>query len=191
MPVNSLADFLIYIAPGFVAYETYRTRFPARERNTFAHVSISVILALLIVIALRYLDSMILKGALISGTASPVADSALSLALLGSGLVAGLLAILQAELRIFLSLRVHWLGWLSGRPESVWKQINAPDNKGWALVLLPDGSHYLGWISEWAYDPNQGGQEFLLKYAKRVKEDLSEIHLVDGIGVYLNKWIQL
>lgn len=70
--------------------------------------------------------------------------------------------------------------------QSLWKKIISSSNQDWVAVFLDDGAIYLGWIREFSANPNYENQEFLLKYAARVDENLEFVYEVTGIGVYLN-----
>ena len=57
-------------------------------------------------------------------------------------------------------------------------------------VTLTDGSKYLGWISEWTYDPNESDQDFLLSNAQKIDENFNMIYEIDGKGIYLRtSWV--
>ncbi|MEZ4271721.1 MAG: DUF6338 family protein [Myxococcota bacterium] len=70
-------------------------------------------------------------------------------------------------------------------PISTWVVINAERPTEWALVVLDDGTRYLGWISNWTFDPDAPNFDFLLKSAKRVDEHLNIQRVIDGRGVYV------
>jgi len=185
MPVQNLAEFILYITPGFIAVEIYRHHFPAKERSLFTQIAQSVIWALLIVSAIRFADSTWLDNELHSNK-SGIPDLRFSISLLLAGVLLGYVGVCQLTVRSFLSKKVSFLPWLVSQPDSIWLQVNAAQNEDWALVSLNDGSSYLGWISKFQADPNSVDQDFLLTYAKRVDENLKELYSIDGLGVYLN-----
>ena len=185
MPVENIAKFILYITPGFIAVEIYHIHFPAKERNTFTQVTRSIIFAVVIIVLLRIIDDNYLNNWLHTNKALTL-DTRFTIVLILSGIVFGYLAVYQLKIRSHLSKRYEKLSWLASEPDSIWQQINAPNNEDWAVVYLDDGSIYLGWISNYQADPNKKDQDFLLSCAKRVNDELSENYQIDGQGVYLN-----
>lgn len=185
MPVDSLAEFILYITPGFIAIEVYRYYFPGKKRNSFTQIAQSVIWALVIINFIRFIDDTYLNNSLHSDQ-DGVPDAQFSIALLLGGFVFGFLGAYQLKIRSFLSSKYENLSWLSSQPDSIWQQINSTDIEDYVVVYLDDGSIYFGWISNYQADPNSEDQDFLLKAAKRIDDDFKELYLIDGIGVYLN-----
>lgn len=185
IPVENLAEFILYVAPGFIAVEIYRAHFPAKERNTFSEIAQSVIWALVILLAIRFIDEHWLKNWLHSN-GDGVPEDRFSIALLIGGVVFGYLGVFQLRFRGLLSSRFDRIEWISSSPDSIWLKLNASNVKDWVVVYIDDGSSYLGWIKEYQYDPDSKHQDFLLTHAKLVDDNLNEIYLVDGMGVYLN-----
>ena len=186
MPVDNLADFIVYIAPGFIATEIFKAFFPAKDRNAFSQLTWSIVWALIIVTFIRVIDSAILGNNLHSHTSSPLAEIRFIISLILAGVLFGLIGVLQLKARIWLAHNNEFLENLAPGRDSVWLMINDPDVDDWAVVSLSDGSKYLGWIVNYKYDPNEKDQEFLLGHARKVDEKLKELYLIDGIGVYLN-----
>lgn len=186
MPVDSLADFIVYIAPGFLATEVYKSYFPGKERSTFAQLAMSIVWASIIVVAVRLIDDNLLRGALHSSTTTPLAETKFIASLLLFGALFGWMAAKQLEARISLGHKYEFLAWLAPVSDSVWKFVNDRDVEDWAVVTLVDGTKYLGWISNYRFDPDESDQDFLLSRARRVDDRLAEAYVVDGIGVYLN-----
>ena len=185
MPTDNLIDFLLYIAPGFLAFELYRYYFPAKKRNNFTKIAQSIIAAVVIASIVQYIDENFLDLWLRSNKPS-LDNTKYTLSLFVGGVVAGYVAVFQVNLRSLLARNIDWLTWLAKEPDSIWQKINSPANDDWAVVYLNDGSIYLGWISEYQADPDLVDQDFILSRAQRVNEDLDEIYIVDGEGVYLN-----
>jgi hypothetical protein len=98
-----------------------------------------------------------------------------------SGCVIGGLFIAQLELRSFLSKKSNKFRWLSVGTNTVWQKINNTSNEDWAIVYLNDGSIYMGWITTFNNNPNNIDQDFLLKNAKRVNENLSIVYEIKGM----------
>ena len=185
MTIQNIVDFITYVAPGFIASEIYYSQFPVKQRTPLTQLAQSVIGGLVVVSFIRWIDSALLFG-LLHSNAAGVPDIRFAAALIGGGLLAGYLAVLQLSARSALASRYPRLGWLSTGPDSIWQFVNRPSVADWATVYLHDGSIYLGWISRYRFDPDQQDQDFLLTHASRVTDRLRIIHPVDGIGVYLN-----
>ncbi len=185
MPTENLLEFLLYIAPGFLAVELYNCYFPAKERNSFTQIAKSVICALIIISVVQYLDQNYFAYFLQS-TSPGLTNTKYIIALFLGGIIAGFLAVFQLKVRSSLAENYQNLSWLAKEPDSIWQKINSPTNRDWAVVYLNDASIYLGWITEYQSDPNLNNQDFILNNAKRITEDFEEIYIVDGIGVYIN-----
>ena len=185
MPTENLLEFLLYIAPGFLAVELYNYYFPVKERNSFTQIAKSVICALVIISVVQYLDQNNFAYFLQS-TSPGLTNTKYIIALFLGGIIAGFLAVFQLKVRSSLAENYQNLSWLAKEPDSIWQKINSPTNNDWAVVHLNDASIYLGWITEYQSDPNLNDQDFILNNAKRITEDFEEIYIVDGIGVYFN-----
>ncbi len=185
MPVDTIADFVLYIAPGFIATFIYYRYYPAKERTAFTQTAQSVVWGLVIVTAVRLADQHLLSGTLGSDVQG-MPSVALTGALLGAGLVLGYLGVLQLLARSAIARKHTSLRWIAPPPDSIWQYINEPWVRDWAVVHLDDGSSYLGWISQYRSDPDFADQDFLLTHARRVDDAIKELYPVDGIGVYVN-----
>ena len=108
------------------------------------------------------------------------------LMLLSIGYSIGWVMIGYRQSRYGLAKKYKKLEWIAPSEESIWVKVNQPDNTDWPVVFLKDKSIYVGWISNYTFDPNADNQDFLLKHAKRVDENLNEIYKINGLGVYLN-----
>ncbi len=185
MPVENIAEFILYITPGFIAIEIYRRHFPAKERNTFTQVTQSIIFALIIIALLRIIDGKYLNNWLHTNKGLTL-DTRFTIVLILSGIVFGYLAVYQLKIRSHLYKRYEKLSWLASEPDSIWQQIILSNNEDWSVVYLDDGSIYLGWISNYQADPNKKDQDFLLSDAKCINDELSEKYQINGQGVYWN-----
>jgi hypothetical protein len=183
MPTENLIEFIIYLMPGFLSTQIYRSFYPVKERSDFIEVTWSVIYGLLIFAAVKALDTYALNYTLRSNiTGFPSLRFIFALFVIGFmiGLARGFLH----RTRIKISAWHENLAFLAPDPQSIWAKI-APTSQ-WAVVYLDDGAIYVGWISNYTFNPNHTDQDFLLSDAKRVDDDLNQKYLVDGIGVYLN-----
>jgi hypothetical protein len=186
LSVDKLIALVLYVTPGFIALELYRSVYPVKERSDFIQTIWSVIFGVVIFSFVRWLDKNFLNNWLRSSTTT-FPNFRLIVALLVAGLAAGGARILLHILRLRLSNRFKQLKFLAPDPQSIWAKINQASNKDYAIVFLDDGVVYIGWISSYTYNPNSVDQDFLLANAKRVDGDtLNEKYLVTGIGVYLN-----
>lgn len=185
MPVKDLIEFILYLAPGFIALELYRAVYPARERNQFAQITWSIIFGVVIFTFIKGVDEHYLNYALHSkSTGFPAFRFIIALFL--SGLSVGCVRIVFHRLRFKISMLHTILKFMAPDPQSIWAKINERTNKDWAVVFLNDSSIYLGWISMYTYNPNVENQDFILTMAKRVDENLKTLYIVNGQGVYLN-----
>lgn len=185
MPVNSLIEFVVYVIPGFLAVELYRATYPVRERNEFHQIGWSILFGVIIVSVVKWIDTFYLDNYLKSDQIdSPTLLFLISI--LSGGIILGLIRIYFHLFRIRLSLKYDALSSFAPDYQSIWAKINQPNNEDWAVVYLDDGTIYLGWITTYTFNPDIDNQDFLLKNAKRVDDDLKEIYTVNGIGVYLN-----
>lgn len=183
MPVQSFAEFILYIIPGFLSFQLYRSFYPVKERSDVIQITWSVVYGILIFAIVRWIDINILNATLRS-TTSGFPSFRFIVALFISAIIFGLLLTLFQSTRTNLASKYPALARLAPDPQCVWAKV-APTGQ-WAVVFLDDNSIYMGWISEYTFNPNNTDQDFLLKDAKRVNEQLQEQYLVTGIGVYLN-----
>ncbi len=185
MPAKNLIEFILYLTPGFIALELYRAAYPAKERNQFAQIAWSVILGVIIFTFVNWVDEHFLNHALYSNSAGFPAYRFI-IALYITGLSVGGVRIVFHWMRFRISMRLPRLRFIAPDPQSIWAKINERTNEDWAVVFLDDSSIYLGWISNYTYNPNAISQDFLLSRAKRVDDNLKTMYIVDGQGVYLN-----
>ena len=185
MPKLGLIEFIIFVIPGFIAVEFYRSFYPARQKNTFSQIGMSISLGLIIVIAVHSLGYSILSVVDKSRIVITV-DAKSILVLLVSGAAFGILLTFLHFIRFRLSKWCDLFSWLSPDPQQVWASINGVEDDDWAVVYLKDGSQYLGYIAEYVFDPNKDDHDFLLSEAKRVNEKLEERYSITGKGVYIN-----
>lgn len=186
MFVDNLSDFIVYIAPGFIATEVYKLFFPAKEKKAFSQIAWSIIWALFIVTSLNLIDKIALNNLLHSNTKSPLSEPYYLCSLMLMGVIFGLVGVYQFKARVWLSNSCETLEWLAPERDSIWKIVNDSEVRDWAVVSLANGDKYLGWITNYKFDPDETNQEFLLGHARKVDEKINEIYVVDGIGVYLN-----
>lgn len=185
MPINNIVEFVLYVIPGFLVVEIYRAAYPAKEKSEFQQIGWSILYGLLIVAIVKWLDKNVLANSLFSQT-NGIPGLRFTIALLIAGVIFGLLLILFYKSRFYLSNKTKYLKRIAPDPQSIWAKVNQTINKDWCIIYLDDGAIYLGYISQFTFDPDKESQDFLLSDAKRVDEDLKEKYLVTGIGVYLN-----
>lgn len=185
MPIENIIEFLLYIAPGYVGIQLYRSRWPVEKKDSFHNIASSVILGVIIISILKWMDSHWFNYYLESNNPGFPGIKFLT-GIFFSGLISGGLLVGQRELRNYLSKKSKFLKFLSPGNDAIWVKINDRTNKDWATVYLDDGSIYLGWISNYIYNPNQQDQDFLLSRAKRLYNNLEVMYEIDGCGIYLN-----
>jgi hypothetical protein len=183
-PVEHLADFILYIMPGFIALQLYRAKYPVKKLSEFLQVSWCVIYGIVLSGTVRWVDHRFLSGRLHTDDAGlPWLRFIVALAI--AGLLFGTLLIAVRWTRFTLSTKCARLSRLRPDPQSIWAQVNQSSTE-YAVVYLDDGAIYLGWIREYTFDPDAESNDFLLAGAKRVDDQLKTIYLVNGQGVYLN-----
>lgn len=183
-PIEHLADFILYVMPGFIGLQIYRAKYPVRGLSEFLQVSWCLIYGIALAGTVRWIDGRFLHGFLHSGESGfPWVRFIVALAV--AGLALGALLISVRWGRFMLAKRYVALSGLEPEPQSIWAKVNQQSNE-YAVVYLDDGAIYLGWISEYTYVPDAESNDFLLSDAKRVDEQLNAIYLVNGRGVYLN-----
>ncbi len=177
-------DFLIYVMPGFVALQLFRAKYPAKKLSEFLQVAWSLIYGVIVATLVRGADTRYFRGRLQSGQPGFPSPRFVA-ALVVAGLCLGCILIGVNFARFFLAARWPQLEGIAPDPQSIWAKINRPSND-YAVVYLDDGSIYLGWIKDYASDPDADDNDFLLADAKRVDDQLAEKYTVTGRGVYLN-----
>jgi len=185
MPFKELIEFILYVLPGFLAIEIFRSAYPGKTKDKFNILAWSIIIGLLIVSVVKYFDTRFLNSALGSQN-SGFPKFRFIASLFFGGIIAGYLRIAVQAIRFKLSNKYSSFARIEPNHSSIWTEINRPSNSNWAVVYHKDNSIYLGYISNYRYDPDKEDQDFLLGCAKRVNEKLEEIYLVDGVGVYMN-----
>ncbi|MBW1615483.1 MAG: hypothetical protein JRJ49_02910 [Deltaproteobacteria bacterium] len=185
MPIKDLIEFILYLAPGFIASELYNAKYPVKERGQFVQITWSIIWGIIILSVIRWVDEKFFSFALNSNSES-FPSFRFIIALFGSGLLLGIIRIYLYMIRFKLSLKYNSFRSMAPDPQSIWVKINQKENTDWAVVFLNDNCIYLGWISNYTYNPNNENQDFLLSSARRVDENLEALYTIDGKGVYLN-----
>ena len=185
MPVENIIEFILYIAPGYLAIYIIRSRWPVEKKDSFHEIALSVISGVGIISVLKWTDIHWFSN-FFESNQSGFPSLKFLLGIFIFGVITALLYIGQRELRNFLSKQAKFLKFLSPGNDSVWLDITDRSNKDWAIVYLDDGSIYTGWISNFTYNPNHQNQDFLLSQAKRLYENLEVMALIDGCGIYLN-----
>lgn len=183
-PVEHLADFVLYIMPGFIALQLYRAKYPVKQLSEFLQVSWCVIYGIVLASTVRWFDHRFLNG-LLHGDEAGLPWLRFVIALAVAGLLFGSLLIAIRWARFTLSRKYETLSGLEPDPQSIWRKVNQSSTE-YAVVYLDDGAIYLGWIREYTFDPDAESNDFLLAGAKRVNDQLNTIYLVNGQGVYLN-----
>ena len=183
-PIEHLADFILYVMPGFIGLQLYRAKYPVKGLSEFLQVSWCLIYGIALAGTVRWIDHRFLKGSLHSDEAGfPWLRFIVALAI--AGLVLGTLLISVRWARFTLAKKYAVFSGLEPDPQSIWAKVNQQSTE-YAVVYLDDGAIYLGWIKEYTYVPDAESNDFLLAGAKRVDEHLNTIYLVNGQGVYLN-----
>lgn len=189
MPAQNLIEFIIYIAPGFIAREIYYSYYPRRKKSDFAQITWSLIYGVSIFATVALVDKYLFNYDLCSNS-NKFPNFKLTAVLFLGGILLSFILIGVHKLRQYFTrddLQRKILG-LSLCPnfQTIWEKINHVSNGDWAVVYLSDNSIYRGWIKEYNDNPNSENQDFLLADAERVNDSLNKIYVVSGKGLYLN-----
>jgi hypothetical protein len=182
---NELAQFVLYVIPGFIALEIYRYVYPVKTRTDFIIVTWSIVFGLIISFSLIWVNENLL-GNFLRFVPDKLPSIGFLLALLSCGIVLGLIRILLRKLRTLIADSAPFFQGLNPDPQNVWYQVNQAKEEYWAVVFLDDKSIYLGYIQSFRSDPDKLEQDFLLSHASRVDDHLRVMYEVEGLGVYLN-----
>lgn len=185
MQFSDLAQFVLYVIPGFIALEIYRYVYPVKTRSDFIIVTWSVVFGLLISFSLIWINDNLLDNFL-QFVPNELPSIGFLLALLFCGILLGLIRILFRKLRTLIADATPFFQRLNPDPQNVWYQVNQAKEEYWAVVFLDDESIYLGYIQSFRSDPDELEQDFLLSHASRIDDHLRVLYEVDGLGVYLN-----
>ncbi len=185
MSEKYIIEFLLYIIPGFLSIELYRYFYPGKALAKFNFVAWSLIYGIFIFSFVKYIDENCFNFYL-NSSKEGFPDFKFISAIIVGGLVFGISKIIIHDLLFSISNKHENLRYLAPDPLSIWAKINQKNNDNWAVVFLNDGSIYMGYIGEYKFDPNSENQDFLLKDAKRIDDNLEEQYSVNGIGVYIN-----
>lgn len=184
MPVKSIIEFILVIAPGFLVLHIYRSHYPAKRVSQFTEITLSVVYGVGIYATVVLIDSTFLSNWLANKI------QVLVFVLLATAFVVGRFWVWLRFLRFNLPDRFplrEKIGPKRKEHQAVWPLVvNEAPLDDWAVVYLNDSSIYMGTIDYFTFDPNAENQDFLLINARRVDDNLKETYLVDGIGVYLN-----
>jgi uncharacterized membrane protein SirB2 len=63
-PIEHLADFILYIMPGFIALQLYRAKYPVKQLSEFLQVSWCVMYGIVLAGTVRWVDRRFLSGLL-------------------------------------------------------------------------------------------------------------------------------
>ena len=184
-PFNEAIGLLLYLAPGFLAMQLYRVRYPAKRMSQFESVAWSIIHSFIVLLGLAgtswifdykdlYLFNLTRDDAFIQPKTI--------LILLVGGLVWYFFLIGFYRLRKLFPLLPD--------PDSqvIWPVVanHAPENELWTLVRTKQGIHYFGWLDKYSFDPAVEHHEFVLRPAYLLDPDLSVRRDLKQGGVYLN-----
>ena len=185
MPIESLAEFVIYLLPGFIAVELFRSRYPVRKRSDFIIISWSIVYGIIISSLVLKFDSLFFG--LKNDDSSDISNFRLIAMLFAGGLIGGSIRIGINNLGFIIGSRFYRFQKLIPDSQSIWAKLNnLKEKEKWALVVLDDGTKYLGYIEYYSYVPDLEDQEFLLSNAKKIGDNWETEYIVDGLGVYIN-----
>ena len=56
MPIENIIEFLLYIAPGYIAIQLFRFHWPVEKKDSFHDIALSVISGVAIISILKWTD---------------------------------------------------------------------------------------------------------------------------------------
>jgi len=159
--LNDIAQFILYLVPGFLAVMLHNLFVPTRKPSDFELTAQSLIVSLLIFTPLRLLEKKL---------GIPLTQSK-SLYLTCSWLLAILAGIvwpsvqkssIYAKILHIFNINYSWR-------VNVWNSIlDHADHAPWVIVSLQNKEEYLGQVIEYTLDPNDPSKEVFLKPAYRI-----------------------
>jgi len=172
---------LAYIIPGFIGCRLYQVVYPVKAASDAIVVLWSIIHTFIILVGFGFLSwiSGVSRLNFFSRSPDTIGWRSASLLIVSGFVYGGILC------------GLHWLRqrlnlW-PPEPKRVWAKVNEQKEGYWALVRLKENEViYLGWISDYTFDPDSPDQDFFLRDARCVDENLKVKYLVAGPGVYLN-----
>jgi len=181
MDFTQVFRVLAYVIPGFIGYQLYRGAYPVKRVSDTVVVLWSLIHTLIILVAFGFLSWLfnIHRLNFFARPPETLGWKSAALLIVSGFLYGGLLS------------GLHWLRqrfnlWTPD-PLSIWAKVNLQKEGYWTLVRLKEGGIcFMGWVSDYAFDPDSEDQDFLLRDARCVDENLQVKYFVAGLGVYLN-----
>jgi hypothetical protein len=118
-PIEHLADFILYVMPGFIALQLYRAKYPVKGLSEFLQVSWCLIYGIALAGIVRWIDHRYLKGSLHSDEGGlPWLRFIVALAI--AGLVLGALLVSVRWARFTLARKYATFSSLEPDPQSIW-----------------------------------------------------------------------
>ncbi len=183
MQFDNIATILLYVLPGFLAWEIYDSYFPAKKKSDFSEIAWSVIISIALYTIVKIIDNKFNFRLFENKLAFPRVRTIVILLLLGA--LFGFLLIAIRKGRFYFAGFSERLSFIKPKQTSTWAVINNKNEPSWACIKIVDGSIYLGYISLWKYDPNEAEYDLLLSQARKVDADLNTIYDITGKGVYI------
>lgn len=185
----SFLEIIIFLIPGFISIKIYRAKYPVKKRTNLEKIMWSITNGLFILFIVKLLDILFFKykfkfSRLNLKNFLAEENIVFIILLLSVGIIIGFIRILFHKLRFYLANKFNSLSNITPDPQKLWPVINKKSNEDWAVVFVDDGSTYLGWISDYTYNPDDDNHDFVLSDAKRVDEKLNEMYKVNS--VYFN-----
>ena len=183
MSFENLVNYLLYVVPGFISVAIYRSFYPAKKDSDFARLAWSIVYGILIYAVADWLIQHFYWSLELNPNRFP-SVGALGL-LFTLAIIAGYFRVLWQASRFAVVKQCRWLRFLRPARRTVWAEVNSEEPTEWAVVKLKDGSRYMGYISNWTFDPDATEHEFILSEARRVDDDFNPLYEIQGRGVYM------
>ncbi|MGH9642819.1 MAG: hypothetical protein ACRD3Q_10355, partial [Terriglobales bacterium] len=138
-PVEHIAEFIVYAMPGFLALHIYRSTYPVKGLSEFLQVAWSLIYGVALAGLVRGVDEAYLGNGLHSAD-DGFPKLIFILALVGAGVVWGLVLAGVNWSRLSLSAKFPSLHFVAPDVQSIWPKVNRTDSTDWAVVFTDDGA---------------------------------------------------
>lgn len=165
---------ITFIIPGYIAYKTYRYKYPAKKSSDLDTIIISIAHTVIIHIILNFVgvdllfssekNSVINQAAILMPTA------------IGYGFILSLFRLFAIKINYFPKDNISTWGVVLKTYEGIWVIVKLKYNK----------TIYYGWIGSYSNDPDNENHDFFLKDVSLFDNYNKTIRKIDGEGVYLN-----
>jgi hypothetical protein len=181
---------ILYLLPGFIYTEIWRNFVPSKYDRDFARILYSMLWSIFFLFLAYLFDNIFDLLNIFSCKESDkvsIGSNFINIKLFAFLYLTSLLTVFTRigfrKLR-YLALKIDKFKFLAPKPYVLWYKIQR--DKNWALVITKDAQRYLGYISDYTFDPNCPDEtDLLLSDADCVNEDMTSKYKITGQGLYI------